>query len=155
MKNKKVLFLFLFLLTTFAFTQEKGQKFEITKEGFRDFKWGEKIEQRKDMKQAGEMGQIKIYKRENEDLRLGTEKNKVDDILYCATKEGLFSVRIYFKEKSKSNLLTYFSKYLGHPSKTKQKGLETYTWENNGVSISLQYILLNKNGIVEITKIKK
>lgn len=111
------------------------------------------------MKSAGEVGQIKIYARENDNLKLGIPpENKIEceDIFYYTTdKEGLFSVRIYFQEKFKSELLTYFSKSLGYPSKAKQTGLETYNWQGNGIAVSLQYILSNKNGIVEITKVKK
>ncbi len=152
---RKAIILFLLLFTSFAFTQEKPQKFEITREEFRDLKWGEKIEERKDMKFVGEVEQIKIYQREKENLNLGAENNEVDDIVYYTTKKGLFSVRIYFQEKTKRGLIDYFSENLGYPSKTRQEGMETYIWQQDGVSISLQYILSNKNGIVEITKIKK
>jgi hypothetical protein len=135
--------IFSFLLLVISCSKnERG--FPNEPDEFRDIKWGTYIQDLSDMVFIvyGEDYDIKIYKRENEELKIG--EAELLDILYHIHNDKLFAVDILFKG-DKNHLLIKNTLLDAHGKESKILKDE-FIWLGEKIKIVLSYNKTKKEG---------
>ena len=120
--------------------------FQNEPDGFRGIKWGTDIKDLPDMVWKEEDGDIRLYLRKDDKLKIGDAE--LDAIRYGFYKGRFYGVFIAFKSLSNATVLkeTLFQQY---GQKQRPKGfMEKYFWFGSLVAISYDYSEVSKSGTI-------
>ena len=119
-------------------------------EGFRGIKWGTHIEKTKDLYFAGPSQTWNVYRRNNENLKMG--EATVREIEYYFYKQRFYSVRVrFFGEQNLLNVRKMLSDAYGRGIQHPKAYSVEYQWRGSKVDIHIEYDNISKQGALVYT----
>jgi len=132
------------LVVLIAFSNSRGFAFQNEPDGFRGIKWGTDIRKLPDMVLLEREGDVKIYYRKFDKLKI--EDVYVDEIVYRFCKNRFCAVHILFDGFSNFTKLKSVLVRQHGQGENPNRHLEKYFWLGANVNIDIEYNEVERKG---------